>query len=108
MATCSRSGCTKILRRDNSTGMCSSNCQSPEAPPSQRARNSRAAASKKADDILDYTPGTKKPAADSSELREKFATVAAALGFDPEQLLDEARQEWLNAAGEVIRKANAS
>lgn len=100
MAICSRDGCTKTLRSDNSTGACSSSCQSPDAPASVRARVTnpgREVAAPKRE------PGA---AVDRALVMAKFRTVTEALGFDPDELLAEAAQAWLDGAGAAVKAAN--
>jgi hypothetical protein len=99
MATCSRNGCTKTLRIDNSSGACSSNCQSPDAPPSQRARvtNPREAAPPKKHEVLEASP---------DEVMVRFTQVATGLGKDPNAILAEAAQGWLDSVAELINAAD--
>lgn len=79
---CSRAGCTKKLRSNNTTGMCSVNCEAwkDEAPVKAAPR----ASSRRA-----------------SETMRSFKTVARALGKNPDAILEEAASTWL----EAVRKA---
>ena len=82
MATCSRRGCDKKLRSNNTTGECGSGCLSPDAPLAKQA------------------PGAGKRPTVSAEAKndslENFKTVAKALGLDPERILGEFAQGWLD------------
>lgn len=93
MTTCSRSGCTKKLRIDNSKGCCSSGCLSADAPPAGRAKGVVAIAAKpkvKPDEVT---------AAQGAAV--KFRAVHDAMGMDPEKTLEEFYSSWL----EGIRQA---
>lgn len=86
MTTCSRSGCTKKLRSNNTTGMCGSACLSPDAPPSIRAKVA------KATEVSEVTPAT--PTEGSALAR--FRLVAGALGVDADGELEVFAQAWLD------------
>lgn len=75
---CSREGCTKKLRANNTKGVCSSGCEA-------QASSSPA------------TGGGKT----KSSVMKSFRTVATALGKDPNAILEEAAKTWLDA----IRRA---
>lgn len=90
MSICSRPGCTKQLRSNNTSGVCGSGCRSPEAPPSQRDPALD-------DDVLDDKPKKRR----ASDTMKNFRAVASALGKDPDAILEEAAEEWLA----VVRKA---
>lgn len=92
MSVCSRRGCGKQLRSNNTTGMCGSGCLSPDAPPSLRA------AGVDGDDILDDKP--KKVG--RSDVQKRFRAVAVALGKDPDAILDEAAQAWLDVIAKAV------
>lgn len=84
MTTCSRPGCNKKLRTDNSTGECSSNCHSPEAPPAKRA----AGAGVKVQVVVpERAPREKRTAGGGLSVAERFRMVFAGLGRDPEEML---------------------
>lgn len=85
MSTCSRSGCTKKLNANNTKGVCGSNCLSPEAPAGIRAIDRIRAAA------------TTPPDAPERGALGRFRTVAVALGLEPDDILEEFAQEWLNA-----------
>lgn len=76
--TCTRAGCGKKLKSNNTKGECSSGCLSLEAPPAARAAN----AGGEAEDVL-----------------VRFRRVAKALGKDPNAILDDAMRkvakQWL-------------
>ena len=82
---CSRSGCTKKLRPTNTTGMCATGCLSPDAMPSQRQVGNRG-------------PGR----GEASSVMKRFRVVATALGKDPNAILDEAAQGWLDAVMKAV------
>lgn len=88
--TCSRPGCEKTLKPNNTKGMCSSGCLGPEAPISLRA----AAA------------GTDAPAGEEDVL-VRFRRVAKALGKDPNAILDGAcrkvAEAWLKTIEDAVR-----
>lgn len=101
--TCTRTGCTKTLRKDNAKGVCSSNCGSPEAPPAQRAKGVKAptALAKNAEiddselthDEADEAPGT---------ALKKFREVAEVVGLDADKVLEEFAQSWLAGLREKL------
>lgn len=99
MSTCSRPGCTKSLKSNNVKGMCSSGCLSPDAPASVRAKSSPPTNPFSLEAGFTYTASSKSPAA---ELRAaagpvaRFRMVAEALGLDPEAILNEFAQAWLD------------
>lgn len=92
MTTCTRSGCGKTLRDTNTTGMCASNCRSPDAPLSLRAPGVGA-------DELDT--GTTKRRGPSDTMR-RFRVVATALHKDPDAILEEAAQAWLDVVAKAV------
>lgn len=99
MAICSRSGCTKTLRSDNSSGACSSNCQSPDAPPSMRARVTTP---------VRETPPAKREVLEASldDIMVRFRAVATGLGRNPDAILAQAAQGWLDSLSELIDAAD--
>lgn len=104
---CGRTGCSRYLRRDNTSGVCSTNCESMDAPPSHRAKNVQPA--KKSDDILDYTPGSpsnatkaEKPKLDVDAVKAKFIAVTKALNLDAEVILAEAMQGWMDGLSALL------
>lgn len=96
MTVCSRTGCTKTLRSDNSVGKCSSNCESPEAPPSHRAKGVSAASAPKRESVPE------KASSSSSEVIERFRAVAEAVGRDPDEMIAEFAQSWLDGIRGII------
>lgn len=80
--------CGKTLRSDNSTGICAK-CQ---------------ANGKKPGDAADAALLSEKPKAKAarSDVQKRFRTVAVALGKDPDAILDEAAQEWLDAVAKAV------
>lgn len=93
MTTCSRTGCTKKLRRNNTTGMCATGCHSAEAPAGRRASLGATAT------VVSREPYsmeiTERPATAPSDALAKFRVVAEALGKKPDELLGEFAQAWL-------------
>ena len=85
MTTCSRPGCTKTLRKNNTTGMCGSGCLSPEAPPAKRAKDTGG---------LYPRPKAAKAAPGLSDL-EKFRLLNELIGLRPDEVLNEFAHEWL-------------
>lgn len=75
---CSRSGCTKKLRSNNTTGMCATGCESSESGGGKKAKR-------------------------SSDVMRRFKLVARALGKNPDEVLEEAAQGWLNAVLEAVK-----
>jgi hypothetical protein len=80
MTTCTRPGCDKTLRANNTKGECGSGCLSPDAPPAKRAKGP----------ALKSTSSARSPGAVA-----KFRLVAEGLGLDPEAMLEEFASEWL-------------
>lgn len=74
---CKRPGCTKKLRSNNESGVCSSACESKEAPAS-------------------------KGSSRASSVMKRFRQVALALGKDPNAILEEAAAGWLDAVLKAI------
>lgn len=105
MAQCSRSSCTKQLRKDNAKGVCSSNCESPDAPNGVRAKG--------VDTDVRFSGSAAAPKVDladkhnASEVMAKFRAVTDALGLDAEVILAEAAQGWLDAVRETIQAADS-
>ena len=79
MTTCSRSDCTKKLRSNNTTGHCATGCLSDEAPPSSRAK----------------ATAPKPEARGSLTAMERLRDVAQVLNLDPDAVLEEFAQAWL-------------
>lgn len=73
---CKRTGCTRKLRSNNASGVCTSNCGSSDAPPS--------------------AGGGEK------SVMKRFKSVASALGKDPNKILEEAAQTWLDVVLKAI------
>lgn len=91
MSTCSRPGCTKKLRSNNTTGVCATGCLSPDAPGSARAEG--------VDTSGDS--GSRTGARRPSTTLKQFRLVTRALGFDGEAILEEAARTWLD----TVKKA---
>jgi hypothetical protein len=108
---CSRSGCSKQLRVDNTKGVCSSNCESADAPLGaqaagvKRAPSTTSAKKVETSSILKELETQEKNEAHAVVLA-KFRTVAEALGFDPDEELAKAAQGWLEAAGAAVKAAD--
>ena len=88
MSVCSRTGCTKTLNKNNTTGMCGSGCESMDAPPAKRAGNLKAAA--------------KRVEAVDDEVMVKFRKVAEMVGKDPDEMVREYAQAWLDGIRETL------
>jgi DNA-binding SARP family transcriptional activator len=107
---CSRSGCSKQLRAHNTKGVCSSGCESPDAPfAAQAAGVKRAPASTSAAraiaEAVEEADDKQENIAHAAVLA-KFRTVAEALGFDPDEVLAEAAEQWIEAAGAAVKQVN--
>jgi hypothetical protein len=87
--TCSRPGCGKTLRANNSTGACATGCRSPDARPSQREGWGKPGWK---DEDAPKAPRAVKPAGDALA---RFRIVAEALGKDADQLLEDFAAAWL-------------
>lgn len=97
---CSRAGCGKPLRRDNTKGVCSSGCLSAEAPGALRSKDAAPRASAPA------PRAAPAPAArDSLSALEKFRVVCDALGRDADAELEAFASEWLKALAEKLEEA---
>lgn len=95
--TCSRPGCDKKLRSDNSTGLCSTNCRSPEAPPAMRAKEAKAA------------PERAPKAKADSEALERFRVSLGRLVVDLDtRMRNRAARAWVEAALAAIAKAEGT
>ncbi len=98
MTTCTRSGCNKKLRKDNAKGLCSSNCESPDAPPFARAKG--VAAGPKREAAKEVTA----PATLSHEATiQRFRSVTEAVGRDPDEMIAEFAQAWLDGLREKLQ-----
>lgn len=95
MSTCSRSGCTKYLRASNTKGVCASGCLSPEAPASLRAKGITVKASAPVES-LEAGHDIRYVETQQSTPVDRFRTVAHALGLDPDTILNEFAQAWLD------------
>lgn len=107
--TCSRPGCDKKLRSNNTSGKCSTGCRSPEAAPSQRAADVEGTvkASQTAP-VAKVSRGAPAPTSgDEVSLTPlaKFRMVAEALGKDPAAILNEFAGAWLEALAEKLEEA---
>lgn len=100
---CTRNGCSRQLRVDNKKGVCSYNCESPDAPAAARAVNVKASTSTSAKKI---DAPAEEVAVDHAAVLAKFRTVAEALGFDPEEQLAAAAENWMQAAGAAVKAAD--
>ena len=98
--TCSRPGCEKKLRSDNSSGKCASNCLSSEAPPAHRAKG----AGSRVTIVDDATPPRAKAPkrTENGASLTRFRLVADALGKDADAILEEFAQAWLEALAQKL------
>lgn len=96
MTTCTRTGCNKKLRKDNSKGMCSSACESPDAPPAQRAKGveGRGLGNPPAKQLVEPS--------ESGAALKKFREVAETVGLDADKVLEEFAQSWLDGLREKL------
>jgi hypothetical protein len=93
--TCSRNGCGKKLRSNNTKGVCGSGCLSPEAPSYMRAG------------VAVKSPRVSKaPKADAADVMARFRAVATGLGKSPDVILQDAAQAWLLALEELLDGAD--
>lgn len=96
--TCTRAGCGKALRSNNTKGVCGSGCLSSEAPPAKRA-NRYAEAEERGGGDRPTPPTPPRPGAlvpaGGQESVERFRLVAGALGLDPNQVLGQFADAWL-------------
>lgn len=101
MTVCSRRDCNKKLRKDNSKGECSSNCESPDAPPAQRAKGVEGRGLGNAP-----RPAEKEVTATATSHEatiQLFRTVTEAVGRDPDQMIAEYAQAWLDGLREKLQ-----
>lgn len=97
MTICSRSSCTKKLRSNNTTGRCATGCLSPDAPPAARAKGVGAAAPKR-EAAKEVTA-----VASHGETIELFRSVTQAVGRDPDEMIAEFAQAWLDGLREKLQ-----
>lgn len=102
MAQCSRSGCTKQLRKDNTKGACSSNCESAEAPNGVRAKEVAESAAVPKPDLADKHNASEVMARFRAEVMARFRAVTKALGLDAEVILAEAARDWLDGVRDLL------
>jgi hypothetical protein len=123
---CSRTGCGKTLRANNSKGVCSSGCLSADAPPFARAegvidvpvtRKEKPAEAVKqelpkaayqepplisgAEQARELARWQKKPNRAQATL-EKFRQLGETLGFDADELLAEFAQSFIDRAKRAV------
>ena len=89
-ATCTRPGCGKTLRSNNTKGVCGSGCLSPDAPASHRTTSAKRASPKVSARVPDFGA------------LDRFRTVAEALGKNPEAILSEFAEGWLQALRDQV------
>jgi len=99
MTTCSRIGCTKKLRTDNTKGVCSKNCLSMEAPPAARAEGVSATSPVARVKIIKGEEIT------TGSAMKRFREVAEVVGLDADQVLEEFAQSWLDGLREKLNAA---
>lgn len=102
--TCSRAGCGKKLYQSNTSGLCSSGCLSPEAPPSLRARGVKPARELSAVVTGAVDEQARRKSAKGTALA-RFKQVCAGLGKDPDEELEAFAQGWLDALLEKLEDA---
>lgn len=86
MSVCSREGCDKKLNSNNTTGHCGSGCRSPTAPAYQRAKDVVGLVAQAADD----------------DVMVRFRKVAEAVGKDPDEMVREYAQAWMDGLRETL------
>lgn len=96
--TCLRPGCGKTLRRDNAKGVCSTNCKSPDAPLGQQSREVNGG------DSTSTSAPSSSPRVSTDSALKRFKLVAAALGKNPEAILEEFAEEWLEQVLKAIEE----
>lgn len=96
MTTCTRSGCNKKLRKDNSKGECSINCESPDAPPFARAKGVEGRG-------LGNPPKKQIAQSSNDEIIQRFRAVTEAVGRDADEMIAEFAQAWLDGLREKLQ-----
>lgn len=91
---CSRAGCGKTLRANNTTGSCATGCRSEDAPPAKRAKASGGAGQAQASKAQE--------AVSCAGALARFRVVAEALGKTPDDILEDFAQGWLDALRERL------
>lgn len=91
---CARPGCSKKLRANNTTGSCATGCLSPEAPPGKRATGATVRAARGEAPKRVPTQGV---------ALDRFRVVCEALGMDPDEVLTEFAEGWLDALKERLK-----
>lgn len=86
--TCSRRGCGKKLRSNNTTGVCGAGCLSEDAPASKRASSPAKTA--------------KRPKGDHDDVLGKFRAVCIGLDKDPDEEIATFAKSWLDALKERL------
>ncbi len=100
MTTCTRAGCGKTLRKNNTKGTCGSGCLSAEAPAYQRAK--AAGAAKATTSAL--AVGT--PATGGTAL-QRMRALCELLERDFDVTLEAFATEWLREVREKLDEAEA-
>lgn len=103
--TCSRLGCSKKLRSDNTKGVCSvmKTCGANRSDAEPTAAADEEAPDKMAAPKARRTSSPKAPAA--AKTLERFRLLAEALDFDPDELLAEFAAGWLERARAAVTGA---
>lgn len=99
---CTRYGCSRQLRSHNTTGVCSSNCESADAPAAARAAGVKRAPTSTSAKTVELPPSSVAGKANASAIMKRFEKVTETLGLDPEVILAEAAQGWMDGLRELI------
>lgn len=90
--------CDKKLRIDNTRGACSACLAEGKPIPAGGTAPPKTVRRVEGESDEEET--------DAAAILAKFRTVAEALGFDPDEVLAEGAQAWLEGAGAAVKAAN--
>lgn len=96
---CSRTGCEKKLRSNNTKGTCGSGCESPEAPAYQRAKG---VGGKPKQARAKAEPVTLDEVTEVTGSAARFRAVHDAMGMDPDKTLEEFYASWLDGIRQAL------
>lgn len=114
--TCTRDGCGKKLRSNNTKGICSSGCLSSDAPPTHRAAGvidiavmrkpgvelEPAKVELRAEKKQKRSAKAAREEQDHEETLRRFRLLAEALGVDADQVLATFAESWISKARDAI------
>lgn len=98
--TCGRPGCGKKLNKNNKRGVCGTGCLSTSAPPSKQVKPGGPQSNVLRQ--LHAKTESKPNGISPKKILENFRAVATALGKDPDVLLADAAQGWLDGVREAV------